>query len=366
MTADLERINMNRMNETYRGAKMKRIANLITAAALLIILFSACARTEKMLTATELLDLGEKYLLEMNYEQAIIQFTKLIEIEPKNVRAYLGGADAALHLDKQQDAIELLESGFAVTDNKNLAHALTGVEKSVVEGYIALAEAYEAEGWHDKAMEILQRIYNETGDEVIGKKLGIVDASSHIAATTAEGDETLEYVTDNYYDTLANEQKALLYDLVTALRAYDYLTAETIQRSNEFRNIVDGIPGDEKSMRYTPDNSATFFIFRGEDEPYSYHADMYVGQNGQGVFIGGNCNDSYYSLHVVDYADGKANGSFTDYTTRYEQDGTHFGTNTGFAKDGRGIGSVTRVWDGETRTTRDADQIDWWPVWAGQ
>jgi hypothetical protein len=47
-------------------------------AVLLIALFTACKTADKPLSAAELLDLGEKYLLEMNYEQAIVQFTKLI------------------------------------------------------------------------------------------------------------------------------------------------------------------------------------------------------------------------------------------------------------------------------------------------
>ncbi|HEY8500149.1 MAG TPA: tetratricopeptide repeat protein [Clostridia bacterium] len=127
---------------------------------------------------SEMLDLGEKYLWDLNYEEAILQFTKIIEVEPRNVRAYLGGADAYLHLDRQQEAIDLLKAGVESTGNENLAHALEGVEKSIIDGYIAIAEAYEAEGWHDKAMEIMQRVYNETGDEIIGRKLGIIESST--------------------------------------------------------------------------------------------------------------------------------------------------------------------------------------------
>lgn len=155
---------------------MKRIISIMMCAILLMAILASCGKTQK-LSATEFLDLGEKYLSELNYEQAIIQFLGVIEVEPKNVRAYLGGADAYLHLDKQSDAVNLLTGGVETTDSQSLKNALKGVEKSVIEGYIAIAEAYEAEGWHDKALEILHRVYEETGDEVIGRKLGIVEAS---------------------------------------------------------------------------------------------------------------------------------------------------------------------------------------------
>lgn len=152
---------------------------LVTLVIIIGISLSGSKPFEKM-SADELLEIGEKYLLEMNYEQAIIQFLKAIEVEPMKVRAYLDGTDAYLHLDRIPDAVDLLNAGIEATDNKNLQLVLVGVEKSVIEGYIALSEAYEAEGWHEKALELLQRVYDETGDEIIGRKLGIVKASDII------------------------------------------------------------------------------------------------------------------------------------------------------------------------------------------
>ena len=76
---------------------MKRIATLMTAILLIVTMFSACGRPEgSSLTAADYLDLGEKYLLEMNYEQALVQFLKAIEIEPMNPRGYTGAAEASL------------------------------------------------------------------------------------------------------------------------------------------------------------------------------------------------------------------------------------------------------------------------------
>lgn len=156
---------------------MKRILSLILCVVIALSLLASCTQSEQPLTVAELLDLGEKYLFELNYEQALVQFLKVIEVEPMNVRAYLGGTDAYLHLDRIQDTVDCLTAGIDTTDNKNLALVLVGVKKSVIEGFIALAEAYGAEGWYEKALELLQRVYKETGNEIIGRKLGIVQAS---------------------------------------------------------------------------------------------------------------------------------------------------------------------------------------------
>jgi tetratricopeptide (TPR) repeat protein len=91
---------------------MKRTLLLIAALALLLTPLASCSKPAQPLTAAELLDLGEKYLLELDYEQAIVQFTKLIEIEPKNSRAYTGLAEAYTALGRTDKAIGILEQGL--------------------------------------------------------------------------------------------------------------------------------------------------------------------------------------------------------------------------------------------------------------
>jgi tetratricopeptide (TPR) repeat protein len=94
-----------------------KITHLILALAValtlsLSLLLASCSKAETPLTAAELLDLGEKFLLELDYEQAIVYFTKLIEIEPKNARAYIGAAEAYVALGRTDEAIAILEEGL--------------------------------------------------------------------------------------------------------------------------------------------------------------------------------------------------------------------------------------------------------------
>ncbi|MCI8430548.1 MAG: tetratricopeptide repeat protein [Lachnospiraceae bacterium] len=66
---------------------------------------------------TENLQLGEQYLLEEDYEAAIVAFTKVIETDPKCVEGYTGLADIYLLLGDYDKALEIIEKGQAETGN---------------------------------------------------------------------------------------------------------------------------------------------------------------------------------------------------------------------------------------------------------
>ena len=91
---------------------MKRTITRLLIILLLTAPLVACSQeTFEALTPAQLLDLGERFLLEGNYEQAVIHFTRLIEIEPMNSRGYIGLARAYLGLGNPGRAREVLEQG---------------------------------------------------------------------------------------------------------------------------------------------------------------------------------------------------------------------------------------------------------------
>ena len=90
----------------------KRTTSLVLTIIVLSAYLSACTKPSTTLNASELLNLGEKHLIELNYEQAVVQFTKLIEIEPMNARAYTGLAEAYIGLGNVEKAIEALRQGL--------------------------------------------------------------------------------------------------------------------------------------------------------------------------------------------------------------------------------------------------------------
>ena len=63
----------------------------------------------------EILSTAQKYLVEQNYEQAIAEFNKIIELDPMNSEAYLGLAQAYIDMGDTEKAVETLEKGFELT-----------------------------------------------------------------------------------------------------------------------------------------------------------------------------------------------------------------------------------------------------------
>lgn len=73
------------------------------------------------------LALGEKYLSELDYENAILCFEKVIAIRPKNARAYLGLAEAYYTKEDLGKAIEILEKAFKETKNPTTGDRLNEI-----------------------------------------------------------------------------------------------------------------------------------------------------------------------------------------------------------------------------------------------
>ena len=139
------------------SAKKNIVVIIIIAAALLIggIVTAVTVSNSAAgnISASETLQLAERYLSEQNYEQAVIEFQKVLEIEPMNVEAYLGLAEAYLSLGETDKAIELLENGFEQTDSSSLKDKLekirenteTSAETVTVEEAISEIAATETE-----------------------------------------------------------------------------------------------------------------------------------------------------------------------------------------------------------------------------
>lgn len=60
------------------------------------------------------INLGQQYLRELNYEQAIATFKQALELDPYSVEAYLGTANAYIGLEDYEMAKSILESGIQV------------------------------------------------------------------------------------------------------------------------------------------------------------------------------------------------------------------------------------------------------------
>ena len=104
----------------------KKMAVGITAAvvALTIAVMFIFTMNNQTASPADMLSLGERYLLEMQFEQALVQFLAVIEIEPNNVRAYLGAAEAFVGLGQTENARNILREGYEQTGSYEIRDKL--------------------------------------------------------------------------------------------------------------------------------------------------------------------------------------------------------------------------------------------------
>ncbi|MCD8106454.1 MAG: tetratricopeptide repeat protein [Oscillospiraceae bacterium] len=185
---------------------MKKLLSLLLALVLTLTLFASCGETEQALTATELLDLGEKYLLDLDYEQAIVYFNQVIEVEPRNSRAYMGAAEAYVGLGDTDSAINLLKTALDVfTDDEEvtiqLLEMLIEIDPTNVEWYLELAQIYINNSDRTSAISILKQGMDYVGDD----KTQLYDKLIEIDSDTTEWYFELAEV----YEALSNIPSAV-------------------------------------------------------------------------------------------------------------------------------------------------------------
>lgn len=97
---------------------------------------------------TEMLSTAQKYLVEADYESAIAEFNKIIELDPTNAEAYLGLAEAYEKNGQRDKAIETLENGYEATGDariKSMLELLTGSEEAEETEAVTTAPVSETE-----------------------------------------------------------------------------------------------------------------------------------------------------------------------------------------------------------------------------
>lgn len=234
---------------------MRRMTALLAAVVLIITMLTGCSKPLAELSAAELLDLGEKYLIEMNYEQALVQFLKVIEIEPMNPRGYTGAAEAYTALGETDKAIVVLKNG-------------------------------------------LEKIPDDTEIQMLLDELQLSDDEKQ------------------FLDSLTLSQKDMLTALEKALYARDHESAWKIIESESFFGLRDSINSYPKLKQRFKSESGLRVLLNVTSAITAY---IKPDKTGDGEYIrafydsctsGQYSDDFYYSFRTVQYQDGIANGMY--------------------------------------------------------
>ena len=135
------------MKRNGRKFKVKRCVDVFLACIILILSISACGQTGP--TWQEQYDLGIRYLSEGNYEEAIIAFTAAIEIDPKQVDAYLALSELYMDQEDYEAAVKILEQGLSNTDDSSIQVRLDEAKKMAsidFENLVSDALSYSGSG----------------------------------------------------------------------------------------------------------------------------------------------------------------------------------------------------------------------------
>ena len=125
------------------------------------------------------LDLGDKYLDEANFDEALAAYDKALEIDDMCVEAYLGKIEVLIRTEKFDEALEVAKEGYDKTGDERLAEKIEMLESGNIS---------DSEG----------RIYKETYRDADGSILGY-----NIFSYDYEHDGRTSIVT--HYDENGNE-----------------------------------------------------------------------------------------------------------------------------------------------------------------
>lgn len=284
--------------------RIKRFCSVLLVLAILLL-----AGCQKKMTVQDYLDLGEKYLTEAKYEEAIVAFGKVIELEPKVMKAYEGLASAYVKTENYEKAQKVLQSGISV--------------------YEGLAEAEKTNEWK-QIYEALLKMQEEVSaylDTESSPGMGKENAALSEADSAAE------------QDRLAAEAKEKYGSILEQVAAEIISQEPTIPHyfTDDFQSFVKSL---EKPLVWKQENGNYLGLYVGTDGAvYVYLGEMENGQrSGFGSWYGEY--DSGSELFYGSWFDDYPNGTGTYLEKTQGEDGFLRNERQGNYQDGYEDGTI--------------------------
>lgn len=164
---------------TERKSTLRLFALVLLAAAL----FTACS--SKAAKAAEKVELGQKYLTELNYTEAVASFTEAIGLDPENIPAYMGRAQAYVGLEQYDDAKADYTTAIEKTADQPYTQAKAYIGRAEVgelttENEDALSDYEAASAALDKVD--VEKITDVTEQMVEALKIKVYNACARLSA----------------------------------------------------------------------------------------------------------------------------------------------------------------------------------------
>ncbi len=343
--------NGNNDGNVKNGKKRRKLIGLLAAAAVLIAAAVGIgiynAPSNRMNRA---LDLGARYLEEQNYEQALVEFDKVIAIDPMNVDAYLGKAEAYEGMGDTEQLLAVLQTGYEQTRDSQIKTELTDTYLEQASGYeqsadyesaltvydklqeldgedqkiqdslssllLKQASDYVSNGDYDKAFEVYDRLLELNGDAPeVQKALGdllndylrqLIDKGNYDEAKSLiekYQDKEKDVDFQAYLDEIEEIERIEAENKEFLQKVFDLMAAQDYRALCELCKVYDYDPAYETVF-------VTRFVERMEQDSLVYVPENNVDQTGKGagIYRYYEENTMYYYFYYGDMINGSREG----------------------------------------------------------
>lgn len=274
---------------------MGRKIKVIVIGMMVLLGIAACGKSiEEQIQ--EQLELGQRYLSEANYEEAIVAFQQVLELEPKNEEAYHGLASAYTELimrnpDEKtiREGLDILEKGYEELLDELLKQALAQIYRKIIEiaeekeDFDTVIEYYtKLILWYPEDAEKLADIYlkidqMDQAEEVLQFNLEKAEKKERIEKKLKELEEKKKQIAKE--TEIKNQHLEAIYALVNYLDEHNGELNEEVQLGEEFKEAA----GDLDKPIIEEYNGKYVGIYPGG---YVYYGEMRGGKReGHGNWI---------------------------------------------------------------------------------
>ena len=168
----------------------------------------------------EQMSLGQKYLEEANYEEAIVMFNKVIEIDPLMAEAYVGIAQCYENQSDFETALNILDEGVQVIGRDILPEET--IER-IAEIYSRLSEWFSQQGNIDLVLRCYSSIIQIQPDneevkekkneiQIIQEKRPLLEEMAHsIVGKNTYDFQDMEILSEDFQALIAGVEKPVIF-----------------------------------------------------------------------------------------------------------------------------------------------------------
>ncbi|MCD8222657.1 MAG: BspA family leucine-rich repeat surface protein [Clostridiales bacterium] len=323
------------INRSKGKAKWPIIIALVILLILIILVPLVAVPVVNRMRYQSFLKTGNRYLTEMNYDEAVVSFTKAIRIEEKEAAGYYGRGNAYFGLAGQAETEDDMWS-YSLQAEEDYYAALD-LDEMMTDAYETLSEVYLAWDDLDSALDILEFGYEVTGERKLSEKAETVreqvtaDNDNERSDSAEENADINNSIPDDAKSVKKSDDDAGA-EAKTLMSGSDdeYVFKSTIDK-RAIKNIIfldslDHMPSDAWDISAGGDGSVWAWVEICEPGTVNrgYEGEwyiLYIAGDG-GVNAGKNCKSlfsGYQNMETIDFNDCFHTENVTDMSSMFKK-----------------------------------------------